>query len=133
MKTLRTLSALVLLLVANNIFAQTSQEQADAIVFQYIQNEVNTPYLLYAYSHPPSEDGLVIVTSNEEIIKIKYACWTYYLNEFPDINEPCQHRYLFVKEDNGNLLEIITTNDLVPDLTEWAIVPLGINKMREKK
>jgi hypothetical protein len=120
------ISILVLIFCAISSNAQITQEQANAIVLQYIQNEVTLPCVLYASTYAPSESGLVITTYKEETVKVKYACWAYYLNEYPDINEPCQHRYLFVKGDNGNLLEIITSNDLSPNLTEWMLVPLSV-------
>ena len=114
---------LVLLAWATSLPAQIMREQADTIVLQHIQNEVSVPYLLYVYNHAPSEDEMVITTYNEEKIKIKYACWAYYLNENPELTEPCQHRYLFVKANDGNLLEITTSNDLTPtELSEWATV-----------
>jgi hypothetical protein len=131
MKTqLLKFTALLLVLtgiVSSSLQAQITQEQANIIVLQHIQNEVASPCLLYVYTHAPSVEGIVINTHKEENVKVKYACWAYYLNEFPGFTEPCQHRYLFVKEDNGNLLEVITTNDLgVTDLTEWKSVPLGV-------
>jgi hypothetical protein len=121
-----TFSLLLLFFCATSIQAQITQEQANAIVLQYLQNEVTPPYVLYVSTHVPSEADLVFTTHNEEIIKVKYACWAYYLNEHPDVNEPCQHRYLFVKENNGNLLEVITSNDMSPDLTQWTLVPLSV-------
>jgi hypothetical protein len=110
----------------NILLAQITREQANAIVLQHIQNEIAPPYKLYVYNHAPSMEAIAITTYSEENIKIKYACWAYYLNENPEITKPCQHRYLFVKENDGNLLEIITSNDLGPEeLTEWQIV-LGV-------
>jgi hypothetical protein len=43
--------------------------------------------------------------------KCKIRLLGYYLNENPELSEPSRHRYLFVKKDAGNLLEIITAND----------------------
>jgi len=114
---------LVLMAWATSLSAQITREQANKIVWEHVQNEATSPYLLYVYNHAPSAEEFMITTYNEEIVKVKYACWVYYLNENPEVSEPCQHRYLFVKEDNGNLLEIITTNDLSPDLTDWMVVP----------
>ena len=114
-----------------SLFAQTTREQADAIVWEYIQNEISAPYHLYVNTHLPNEEGINITTNNEENVKVKYACWSYYLNEYPDINGPSQHRYFFVKENNGNLLEIITTHDVVPNLTEWDML-LGVNDLKKE-
>ena len=122
-----TLSILVLFFCATSLQAQITQAQANTIVIQYLQTEVTSPYLLYAYAHEPSADELVLITYNEEVIKVQYPCWVYYLNENPEISEPCQHRYLFVKADDGNLLEVITSNDLgQTDLPEWTLVSLSV-------
>ena len=111
-----------------SLFAQITREQADAIVFEHLQKVVTEPYLLYVNVKAPSEAGIDLTTSNAENMKIKYACWAYYLNEHSGVSEPTQHRYLFVKENDGNLLEVITSNDLGPNnLTEWTLVePDGI-------
>ena len=117
-----TLSFIAFFICTISLFAQISQEQADVIVFQYIQTEIAAPYLLYVYTQEPNEEGMVITTHQEEIIEVEYACRTYYLNEFPNQSTPRQHRYLFVKEDDGNLLEVITANDLgVTDFTDWML------------
>ena len=122
-----TLFIFVLFFCAISLQAQITQEQANVIVLQHIQNEVTQPYLLYVYDKEPSADELLLITYNEEVIKVKYPCWAYYLNENSEISEPCQHRYLFVKADNGNLLEVITSNDLgQTDLTEWTLVSLAV-------
>ncbi|MDR2971258.1 MAG: T9SS type A sorting domain-containing protein [Bacteroidales bacterium] len=118
-----TLSILILFVCAISLQAQITQEQAKTIVLEYLQNEVTPSYFLYTNAQEPSEENIVLTTLNEEIIEIEYACWAFYLNEHPNLNAPCQHRYLFVKEDDGNLLELITSNDLGPtDLTEWTLV-----------
>jgi len=117
-----TLSILVLFICATSLYAQITREQADEIVFQYIQTEIASPYLLYGYAPEPSEEGMIINTLQQEIIEVEYACWAYYINEFPNQSVPCQHRYLFVKEDDGNLLEVITAYDLgVTDFTDWVL------------
>ena len=129
----KTILILMLVLLANttSLFAQITREQANAIVWEHIQNEISAPYLLYVNTNLPNEEGINITTNNEENVKVKYACWAYYLNEFPNINGPSQHRYFLVKEDNGNLLEIITTNDVVPNLTYWESL-LGVNDLKKE-
>ena len=125
---------LVLFVLTTSLSAQISREKADEIVFEHLQKEVTTPYLLYVYSHAPSEDEIVITTYNEENIKVKYACWAYYLNENPELSEPRQHRYLLVKENDGNLLEIITANDFgVENLTGWSLLSISeVNALKIK-
>jgi len=116
------LSFLFLFICATSLNAQITREQADEIVLQYVKNEATPSFNLYGYLFEPSEEGMVITTHQEEIIKIEYASWAYYLNEFPLQSTLRQHRYLFVKEDDGNLLEVITTKDLGPeDLSEWIL------------
>ena len=69
--------------------AQITQEQANEIVLQYIQNEVSPPYVLYVNTHVPTAEGIVINTFKEETVKVKYPCWSYYLNENPSVSAPC--------------------------------------------
>ena len=119
---------LVLTAWATSLSAQITRKQADAIVWEHLQNEVTPPYLLYVNVNTPTAEGIAITTSQGEAMQAKYACWTYYLNENPVMSAPSQHRYLFVKEDDGNLLEVITSNDLVPELTDWTeVMPVGID------
>ena len=109
----------VLLICATTLFAQTTREQADAIIKEHLQNEMVQYNLLYVHANVPSIDGITITTSNEEIFSAKYACWAYYLDE----SEYSQRRYLFVKEDNGNLLEVIASNDNgSADTNQWLLV-----------
>lgn len=101
-----------------SLSAQITRNQADAIVLDYLKNEgIPQQVLLYVNADAPSAEG-VLTTSNEEVIKAKYACWIYFLDE----NES-QSRYLFVKADSGNLLEVIASNDSGPnDLFSWKAV-----------
>jgi len=106
--------------------AQITQEQADTIVKKHLQSELIGDSLLYINVNIPSANGITITTSNEETFTAKYACWTYYVNE----SEQIRCRYLFVKEDNGNLLEVIASGDLgQSDTSQWKKVddpPLSI-------
>ena len=121
---------LVVLAWTTSLSAQITREQADEIVLQHIKNEVTSPYLLYVNVNAPSEAGVAITTFQEETFTAKYACWAYYLNENPNVTEPTQHRYLFVKANDGNLLEIITANDMVPDLTQWTDITTAIGELQ---
>lgn len=95
---------------------QITREQADAIVKEHLQGEWVESNLLYINLNVPDAEGIALETSNAERFRAKYACWAYYLNE----SEFSQCRYLFVKEDDGNLLEVIASNDLgQSDLTQW--------------
>ena len=116
------ISILVLTIWTASLLAQITREQADAIVLNHVQSEVTQPYCLYGSIHTPNEEGIVLTTYREETFKAKYACWIYFLDENPNVNGPAQRRYLFVKEDTGNLLEVITSNDFCPDLDLWTVV-----------
>jgi hypothetical protein len=104
-----------LLAWAVSLSAQTTREQADAIMLNHLQSDLQHEFLYVNVSTPDAE-GICITTSNEETFRAKYACWAYYLNE----SELSQCRYFFVKEDNGNLLEVIANGDAgQSDLTQW--------------
>ena len=115
---------LILLAWATSLSAQITRAQADAIVLNYIQTgNVTQPYHLYVNDNAPNETGISITMSTGETVKAKYACMVYYLNE----SESAKSRYLFVKEDNGSLLEIIANNDIGPGglASPWMEVNLS--------
>ena len=118
----------VLLIWTASLPAQTTRKQADNIVKEYLQNELVQDSLLYVRANLPSAESISITTSNEEVFTAKYACWAYYLDE----NEPTQRRYLFVKENNGNLLEVIANNDNgSADTNQWLLV--GTTSLAERE
>ena len=86
------------------LVAGITQEQANDIVLTYAQSEAPQFTALYALNAPDAED-IVITTSKEEKFTAKYACRAYCLEE------TAQRRYLFVKKDGGNLMEVIASND----------------------
>ena len=107
--------SLATVFVMPSLSAQITREQADTTVRNHLQNE-NVQYeVLYVNVNAPNEEGIAITTSNGEMFKAKYSCFAYYLNE-SDIS---QSRFLFVKTDQGNLLEVIAYNALVQDLSQW--------------
>ena len=110
---------------AISLTAQTTRGQADTIVKEHLQNENLQNCSLYVNVNEPNQAGIVLTTSNEEVINAKYTCWTYYVDE----TEQFKRRYFFVKQDNGNLLEVIT-NDMSGDLSQWKLVndPLGLTE-----
>jgi len=102
---------------------QITREQADEIVKNHLQSEGVESNHLYINVNAPDVAGIAVTTSNDEVFRAKYACWAYYLNE----NEQSQSRYLFVKEDDGNLLEVIAENDAgQSDLTEWKTLDVSV-------
>jgi hypothetical protein len=113
------ISLSALLISATTLSAQVTQKQADSIVKEYLQNEMIEYDLLYINTAPPNEDGITVTTSHEEVFTAKYACWTYYIDE----SELSRRHYFFVKEDDGNLLEVIATNDDGSgDQNRWELV-----------
>ena len=122
----KLVSVVVLSLWAMYLPAQTTRGQADTIVRNHLQNENLQNCPLYVNVNAPNQAGIVITTSNDEVIKAKYACWTYYVDE----TEEFKRRYFFVKQDNGNLLEVIATNDVGGDLSQWELAtnPVGLTE-----
>ena len=124
----------ILLVWATSLYAQITREQADAIVLEHVKG-VREPCFLYVNVNAVSEGGITITTLSGETIKAKYACWVYFLNEYSDVNSPAQRRYLFVKEDTGSLLEVITSKDFGPsgDFSAWQVVktPTGFATPKE--
>ena len=125
----------VLLAWTASLSAQITREQADAIVLEYVQSAATRPYYLYVNVNTPSEEGFVITTHREEIIKVKYACWVYFFDEYSDVNGPAQRRYWLVKEDNGTLLEIITNSHFGPggDIFAWELVKTSTGLVEQKE
>lgn len=122
---------LILVLLASETFlsAQVTRTQADATVRKYLQDEMIAYSLLYVYADEPNEEGISITTSNDETFKVKYACWAYYADE----SETAQRRYLFVRESNENLLEVIASNDLSSDPErKQKHIPYMPNKMYKR-
>ena len=117
----------VLLTCTVSLFAQITREQADAIVRDYVQNEITRPVVLFTNLNEPDETGIVITTSNGETIKAKYACWSYYFDEA----ETAGRRYIFVKEENGSLLEVIANNDFSESGISW--VQMNVNSLESNK
>ena len=98
---------------------QVTREQADTVVKEYLQSEGIDCKGLCINVKVPNAAGVEITTTNEEIFQAEYACWAYYLKE----SEKSQCRYLFVKQDNGNLLEVIASGDAgQSDSTQWKAV-----------
>ena len=120
------LLVIVTIICEVHLTAQITKAQADEIVNAHLTSEQLLDFTLYFNLNSPSDEALEIKTTQQESVKIKYACYAYFLKETDDATEPARCRYLFVKADNANMLEIITTNDLGPeDMTYWA--PLGLD------
>jgi len=113
---------LFLLLVApcvifSTLSAQITQKEADEIVQQRLDDETK-PYAVYAKKTVQAE-GFTVITATGEVLVLEYPCWVYYVDYAGETNG----KYLIVKENNGNVLEVKTKKDAGPgDLTEWKVV-----------
>jgi len=105
------------LVFLSTVPAQVTQNEADTIVLERI-GEMEHCDALYAMETLQTE-GTTITTSSGETLELDYSCWVYYMNYAGETN----NKYLIVKESNGNLLQINTTNDGGPeDLAAWRVV-----------
>ena len=117
---------LLLLLVApcvifSTLSAQITQKEADEVVQQRLNGETK-PYTVYAKEEVQTE-GFTVITATGETLELEYPCWVYYVDYTGEING----KYLIVKENSGNLLEVKTKKDTGPDdLTEWRVVAFEI-------
>ncbi len=140
----------VLFAWATSLSAQVTREQADAIVLNYLNREMAYPYALYVNANAPNEEGFTIITEMEEAIKVKHACWVYRAKRIfspPPCENPPEcpqyvmvhpfftgYNYIFVKEDDGSLLEVITHQDgLIGNSNSWIEVkaPTGLVEPKE--
>jgi len=107
---------IVPLLLCCNLSAQITQEQADDIVIERMSNVMEV-YTIYA--NEDVQTGFEITTTTGEIIELDYPAWVYYV----DLLEETNGKYVIVKENNGNLLEVNTKNDEGQEgLTEWRVL-----------
>jgi len=93
-----------------SLSAQVTQEQADSIVIQRLNNNLNVS-LVYAKEDVQQE--FEITTTTGEILEFDYPCWVYYVKFTDETNG----KYMIVKENTGNVLEVNTKNDAGPD--DW--------------
>ena len=97
--------------------AQTTQHEADDLVLERMSAETRLYSIYVKQGVQPT--GTEITTSAGEIIELDYESWVYYVL-YVDIS---QSKYLIVKKENGNLLEINLKNNETPeDLEEWKMV-----------
>ena len=117
---------ILLLLAASFVFftAQSdtiSQEEADGIALERLSQEMRQ-YTLYAKEGV--QQKMTITSIEGEVLEVNYKFWCYYVSYIDNAG-----RYIFVKESNGNLLEINVKSDAKPDdLEHWRIVELTKNE-----
>ena len=125
MRTKFICSLLILLVGAISISAQITREQADIIAIDYAKTKgVSETFRLFVNPDTPNEEGFSMTTLKEETIKAKYACWVYFIGfdvACPECDGcPCPHHFLFIKEDNGSVLEVITNYELIGVASPWS-------------
>ena len=96
--------------------AQTTQEEADAIVLKRLSQET-LPYIVSAKEDV--QTSMTVSTANGETLELDYKCWVYYVS-YIDFG-----RYLIVNESNGNLLEVNAKDD--KGLATWKTRVVGRN------
>jgi len=101
----------------NPITPQVAREDADEIVLEYINIE-SWPYTVYVKENVQAA-GTTITTTAGEILKFDSLCWVYCI----DYANNAASTYLLVNGNNGNLLEINTRSNAMPDdLAEWKVI-----------
>ena len=101
--------------------AQVTKEEATEIVTERLSTETR-PFTLFAKEDLQAE-GYTIETSNTEILELDYPVWIYYVS----YTSETKSKYLIVKEENGNLLEInIKNSDDLGDLTSWEKILINL-------
>lgn len=99
-----------------SLSAQITQEQADTIAIERMSSVMKL-YTIYAMDDV--QTSFEVITAANEKLELDYPCWVCYVNFLEETNG----KYLIVKENNGNILEINARNDNGPnDLTTWRIV-----------
>ena len=113
--------------------AQVSYEDAKCIFYNYAVTEARSTDFLgfYTKNQVFEEDGSTVIKTNvthnvepREFInfKMNYPCWSFFVNEWTDINCNCYGFYVFVSHSNGNILSIRTSRDWLgdnPQATSW--------------
>jgi hypothetical protein len=122
----KAMKKIFLLLVALFAFltaslAQITQVESDSIVLERMQTETRQ-YTVSAQKRWQTKD--TIATLAGEVLELNYPCWGYYVNFVEEANSNRNH-YLVVRESDGNVLEVNTKNDAIPnDLAAWRAVKL---------
>ena len=103
--------------------AQVTQAESDSIVLERMSLETR-PHTIYAKETLQTE-GISITTATGELLELNYPCWIYYIRYDDQIDETAVSiPYFIVKESNGNLLRVNTTNDAISnDMEEWTVMP----------
>jgi len=119
---------IILLFIVSLVFipslqAQITQGEADEIVKERLYYEVCNVTI---HSNDNLQENFNITTSTGETIELEYPCWVYFAKYAGTTN----HKYLIVKESDGNLLEVNALNDGGPNnLETWRFIQRVISFM----
>jgi hypothetical protein len=110
MKKLRFILFSIVLLFPLSLSAAITRDQADAIVLEYIQDEVTGDYILLRNDNSPGEDDKTSVSWDNsslhaESLSVEYPCWVYCLYN-PTVTAPRTLLFLFVNKADGSLLAV---------------------------
>jgi hypothetical protein len=135
MKTLRFILYNIALLFPLLLSAQITREQADAIILEYIQNEVTWDYILSRNDNPPSEEGKTSVvwynnSLHTESLSVEYPCWIYFVCN-PNVNGPYTILFLFINKEDGNLLEVKNKRAFGANIENWTEIAIKISATAE--
>ena len=93
--------------------AQFSRKEADLMIYRYARDEAREFDWPQTNNQIRSTDGSTTVHTGVEIgadvglnFTLNYPCWSYFIDEWTDVNCVCHGLYLFVSESNGNLLTV---------------------------
>ena len=112
----RLLLMLIPLVFCSTSLVQTIQKSPDVIVSDYI-NQKQLQYTT-VYAKEGMQEKMTITSVDGEVLELNYKCWVYYIDYTDNAG-----RYLIVNESNGNLLEVNTKSDAMPnDLEGWRII-----------
>jgi hypothetical protein len=137
MKKLQFTFISIILLFPLSLQAEITEEQANAVILEYIQNEVTGDYILLRNDNPPDEDGRTSVTWNNrflhpESVSVEYPCQVYSVYN-PTVNAPHTILFLFINRENGNLLEVKSKHSFGANPGDWTTVAIktGTSEMEE--
>jgi hypothetical protein len=135
MKKLQFILFGIAILFPLSLSAEITREQADAIVLEYIQNEVTWDYILSRNDNPPGEDGRTSVTwynnfLHIENLSVEYPCWTYFISN-PRINGPYIILFLFINRENGSMLEVKHKQAFGINIENWTEIATSTSEIKE--
>jgi hypothetical protein len=119
-----------------SLSAEVTREQADAIILEYIQNEVTWNYVLVRNNNLPGEDGKISVTWNNsslhvESLNVEYPCWVYCIYN-PTVDGLHTILFLFVSKEDGSLLEVKNKQAYGANVENWMVIAEGGINVTEK-